>query len=133
MALRLNGPKTRMALAMAPVIVAILLANAVHLILTGNRKLREDVERNGRLFAQLTNQPICVGYENFYVSARARFRELVRDLLRRAPDVEGWRSSTSTAACCSIRSRWRGPLRSPRRRSHGSYRTSGSKPSNAWS
>jgi hypothetical protein len=88
MAFRLNSLKTRMALAMALVIVAILLANAVYLILIGHRKLRDDIERNARLFAQLTNQPICVGYENYYHSGFTRFRELMRDFLRRAPDVE---------------------------------------------
>lgn len=88
MAFRLNSLKTRMALALALVIVAILLANAVYLILIGHRKLRDDIERNARLFAQLTNQPICVGYENYYRSGFYKFRELMRDFLRRAPDVE---------------------------------------------
>ena len=88
MAFRLNSLKTRMALAMALVIVAILLANAVYLILIGHRKLRDDIERNARLFAELTNQPICVGWENYYRSGFYKFRELMRDFLRRAPDVE---------------------------------------------
>jgi hypothetical protein len=88
MAFRLNSPMLRTALAMALVIVAILLANAVCLILIGHRKLRDDIERNARLFSQLTNQPICVGYENHYHSGFYKFKELMRDFLRRAPDVE---------------------------------------------
>src|SRR6185436_11911780 len=88
MAFRLNSLKTRMALAMTLVIVAILLANAVYLILIAHRKLRDDIEKQARLFAQLTNQPICVGYDNYYRSGLLKFRELMRELLRRAPDVE---------------------------------------------
>src|SRR5262245_56227838 len=88
MALRLNSLKTRMALAMALVIVAILLANAVYLILIGHRKLRDDIERNARLFGQLTTQPICVGYENYYRSGFNQFHALMQGYLDRAPDVE---------------------------------------------
>lgn len=88
MAFRLNSLKTRMALAMTLVIVAILLANAVYLILIGHRKLRDDIEKQARLFAQLSNEPICVGYDNYYRSGLLKFRELMRELLRPAPDVE---------------------------------------------
>ena len=45
MALRLNSLKTRTALAIVSVIVAILLANALYLILTKRAELRDGIEK----------------------------------------------------------------------------------------
>jgi len=88
MALRLNSLKTRTALAIASMIVAILVVNAFYLILTKRTELRRDIENRARLFAQLTRTPVCVGYDLYYASGFYKFRELMRDHLRLNPDVE---------------------------------------------
>ena len=49
MTLRFNSLKTRTALAMSAVIVAILLANALYMILTKKAQLREGIEKRGLL------------------------------------------------------------------------------------
>jgi signal transduction histidine kinase/DNA-binding response OmpR family regulator len=82
MALRLNSLKTRTAVAMSSVIVAILLVNAIYLILTKRAELRRDIEDRATTFALLTRQPICVGYETYYASGFYKFRELMRDYMR---------------------------------------------------
>jgi signal transduction histidine kinase/DNA-binding response OmpR family regulator len=88
MAFRLNSLKTRTALTIAAVIVVILVANAVYLILTKKREIKEDIQNRARLFAQLTRAPICVGYDTYYGSGFYKFRELMRDHLKLEPDVE---------------------------------------------
>ena len=88
MALRLNSLKTRTALAIASVIVAILVANALYLIVTKRSELKKDIENRANLFALLTSTPVCVGYENYHASGEYKFRELMRDHLRLDSDVE---------------------------------------------
>jgi signal transduction histidine kinase/DNA-binding response OmpR family regulator len=88
MALRFNSLKTRMALVVAVVIMSILSCHGLYLILTKQKELRQDIEQRALLFAQLTRAPICVGYDTYYSSGYYKFRELVRDHLRLAPDVE---------------------------------------------
>ena len=51
MTLRFNSLKTRTALAMSAVIVAILVANAVYLILTKRAELRKGIEERALTFA----------------------------------------------------------------------------------
>src|SRR3990170_1290677 len=87
MTLRFNSLKTRTALAMSAVIVAILLANALYLILTKRAELRRGIEDRALTFALLTRAPICTGYETYKDSGFAKFRELMRDLLTLDPDV----------------------------------------------
>ena len=88
MSLRFNSLKTRTALAMSAVIVAILLANALYLILTKRAELRKGIEERALTFALLTRAPICTGYETYKDSGFSKFRELMRDLLTLDPDVE---------------------------------------------
>jgi signal transduction histidine kinase/DNA-binding response OmpR family regulator len=87
MTLRFNSLKTRTALAMSAVIVAILLANALYLILTKRAELRAGIEQRALTFALLTRAPICTGYEAYKDSGFNKFRELMRDLLSLDPDV----------------------------------------------
>ena len=87
MTLRFNSLKTRTALAMSAVIVAILLANALYLIVTKRRELRHGIEQRALTFALLTRAPICTGYEAYKDSGFYKFRELMRDLLTLDPDV----------------------------------------------
>jgi signal transduction histidine kinase/DNA-binding response OmpR family regulator len=87
MTLRFNSLKTRTALAMSAVIVAILLANALYLILTKRAELRRGIEQRALTFALLTRAPICTGYEAYKDSGFYTFRELMRDLLTLDPDV----------------------------------------------
>ena len=87
MTLRFNSLKTRTALAMSAVIVAILLANALYLILTKRAELRKDIEERALTFALLTRAPISAGYETYKDSGFYKFRELMRDLLTLDPDV----------------------------------------------
>src|SRR5687768_5327833 len=63
MALRLNSLKTRTALAIASVIVATLVLNAVYLILTKRAELRAQIEHEARTFAELTKKPLAEGRE----------------------------------------------------------------------
>lgn len=88
MKLPLNSLKTRTALAISGAIVLILVMNAVYLILTKRTELRHDIEDRALLFANLTRQPVCVGYETYYDSGYYKFRELIRDYLRLEEDVE---------------------------------------------
>jgi signal transduction histidine kinase/DNA-binding response OmpR family regulator len=87
MTLRFSSLKTRTALAMSAVIVAILLANALYLILTKRAQLRKGIEDRALTFALLTRAPICTGYETYRDSGFQKFRELMRDLLTLDPDV----------------------------------------------
>src|SRR5688572_25811252 len=73
MTLRLNSLKTRTALAMSAVIVAILLANALYMILTKRAELREGIEQRALTFALLTRAPICTGYETYKDSGFSKF------------------------------------------------------------
>ena len=87
MALRLNSLKTRTALAMSAVIVAILVANAVYLIMSKRAELRDGIERNALTFALLTRAPICTAWQAYSESGFQRFRELMRDLMSLEDDV----------------------------------------------
>ena len=87
MTLRFNSLKTRTALAMSAVIVAILLANALYLILSKRAELRRGIEGRALTFALLTRAPICTGYEAYKDSGFDKFRELMNDLLTLDPDV----------------------------------------------
>ncbi len=84
----LNSLKTRTAVAIASLIVALLVANALYQIQTKRQELRRDIENRAHLFALLTRTPICVGYETYYASGFYKFRELMRDHLRLEADVE---------------------------------------------
>jgi signal transduction histidine kinase/DNA-binding response OmpR family regulator len=88
MALRLNSLKTRTALAITVAITALLVANAVLLLVTKRRELQSDIGRRATLFASLATPPICKGYTAFYGSGYYKFRELMREYLSREPDVE---------------------------------------------
>jgi signal transduction histidine kinase/DNA-binding response OmpR family regulator len=88
MALRLNSLKTRTALAISVVITALLVMNALFLILTKRAELKSDIDRRAALFAHLATAPICAGYEQYYSSGYYKFRELMRDYLNLEPDVE---------------------------------------------
>ncbi len=88
MALRLNSLKTRTAVALSSVIVAVLTINAVYLILTKRRELRRDIETRAELFANLTAKPICVGYETYYASGFYKFQELIGYYLGLEEDLE---------------------------------------------
>src|SRR5687768_7948109 len=87
MTLRFNSLKTRTALAMSAVIVAILLANALYLILSKRGELRRGIENRALTFALLTRAPICTGYETYKDSGFDKFRELMQDLLTLDPDI----------------------------------------------
>jgi len=87
MRLRLNSLKTRTAVAIASVIVAILVANAVYLILTKRAELRKQTEDQALKFALLTRDRIGGSYET-YDTQGFKFRELMREMLGLNPDVE---------------------------------------------
>jgi signal transduction histidine kinase/DNA-binding response OmpR family regulator len=87
MALRLNSLKTRTALAMSAVIAAILVANAVYLILSKRGEMRKGIEEGALTFALLTRAPICTAWESYHEAGVYKFRELMRDLLTLDDDV----------------------------------------------
>jgi signal transduction histidine kinase len=84
MALRLNSLKTRTGLAIASVITATLVLNAVYLILTKRAELREQIEQQALNFAELTKTPLVEGRENY---DSTNFRPIVRAYLRLNTDV----------------------------------------------
>ena len=84
MALRLNSLKTRTALAIASVIVATLVLNAVYLILTKREELRTQIEHEAHNFAQLTRSQLAQRLQDYDPDD---FRPLVRDYLRLNTDV----------------------------------------------
>jgi len=88
MALRLRNLKTRTAVSIASVIVAILLANALYLLLAKRVELRKDIENRALLFASLASKPLCVGYDLYYSSGFYKFQELLSYYLNLEPDVE---------------------------------------------
>ena len=88
MALRLRSLKTRLALALSSVIVAILVFNGVYMILTKREELRKNIEEDALAFARLTRAPISAAFLSFYQTDFYKFRETVRELLAMDRDVE---------------------------------------------
>ncbi len=78
---RVTSLKTRTAFAMSCVIVAVLVANALYLILAKRSELRHDIVERAELFARLTRQPMCVGFDLYYASGFYKFREVMREYL----------------------------------------------------
>ena len=62
MVLRLHSLKTRTALALSSVIVAILVFNGVYMILTKREELRKGIEEDALAFARLTRAPISAAF-----------------------------------------------------------------------
>ena len=87
MVLRLHSLKTRTALALSSVIVAILVFNGVYMILTKQQELRKGIEQDAVSFARLTRVPIASAFLSFYQFDFAKFREIVQDLLAMNRDV----------------------------------------------
>ena len=87
MRLRLNSLKTRTAVAIASVIVAILVVNAVYLILTKRAELRKQTEDQASKFALLTRDRIGSGYDTYDVKD-FKFRRLIGEILSLNPDVD---------------------------------------------
>jgi signal transduction histidine kinase/CheY-like chemotaxis protein len=88
MALRLRSLKTRTALALSSVIVAILVFNGVYMILTKREELRKGIEEDALAFARLTRAPISAAFLTFYQTDFYKFRESVRELMAMDRDVE---------------------------------------------
>src|SRR5438445_5014098 len=87
MALRLRSLKTRTALSLSSVIVAILVFNAVYLTFTKWAELRKGIEQDALSFTRLTRAPIAAAYLGLYRGDVNRFRELMREMLAMNPDV----------------------------------------------
>ena len=87
MVLRLRSLKTRTALALSSVIVAILVFNGVYMILTKQEELRKGIEQDAVTFARLTRVPLASAFLSFYQYDFAKFREIVHDLLAMNRDV----------------------------------------------
>ena len=87
MRLRLNSLKTRTAVAIASVIVAILVVNAVYLILTKRAELRKQTEDQASKFALLTRDRIGTGYDTYDVRD-FKFRRLIGEILSLNSDVD---------------------------------------------
>ena len=87
MVLRLHSLKTRTALALSSVIVAILVFNGVYMILTKQEELRKGIEQDAVSFSRLTRVPIASAFLSFYQYDFAKFREIVQGLLAMNRDV----------------------------------------------
>src|SRR6187431_206275 len=88
MVLRLHSLKTRTALALSSVIVAILVFNGVYMILTKREELRKGIEEDALAFARLTRAPISAAFLTHYQTDFYKFRESVRELMAMDRDVE---------------------------------------------
>ncbi len=84
----LGSLKTRTAVATSLVIAAILLAHGLWLVISKRAELRRDIEQRAALFARLTCEPICLGYDNYYMSGLHRFRSLVRRFMDQEPNID---------------------------------------------
>jgi signal transduction histidine kinase/DNA-binding response OmpR family regulator len=84
---RLRSLKTRTALALSSVIVAILVFNGVYMILSKRGELRKGIEEDALTYARLTRAPMASAFLSFYASDFYKFRELMRDLLAMNRDV----------------------------------------------
>jgi signal transduction histidine kinase len=87
MVLRLRSLKTRTALALSSVIVAILVINGIYMVLTKQEELRKGIEQDAVTFARLTRVPIASAFLSFYQYDFSKFREIVHDLLAMNRDV----------------------------------------------
>jgi signal transduction histidine kinase len=87
MVLRLHSLKTRTALALSSVIVAILVFNGVYMIFSKQEELRKGIEQDAVSFARLTRVPIASAFLSFHVYDFAKFRGIVQDLLAMNRDV----------------------------------------------
>jgi signal transduction histidine kinase/DNA-binding response OmpR family regulator len=87
MDLRLRSLKTRTALALSSVIVAVLVFNGVYLVLSKRAELRKGIEQDAVAFSRLTRVPVASAFLSFYRFDFARFRSVVRDLLAMDRDV----------------------------------------------
>src|SRR5258706_4239921 len=87
MVLRLHSLKTRTALALSSVIVAILVFNGVYMILIKWQELRKGIEQDAVSFARLTRVPIASAFLSFRAYDFPKFREIVRGLLAMDRDV----------------------------------------------
>jgi len=88
MLFRVTSLKTRTALAIASVIGAILVANAVYLILAKREELKRDTEKHAELFAQLTHGHIAALYETNRDAGPGKLQELMNRYLDLEPDVQ---------------------------------------------
>jgi signal transduction histidine kinase len=88
MALRLRSLKTRTALALSSVIVAIAVFNGVYMIVSKRQELRKGIEEDALAFARLTRAPLSAAFLSFYQTDFYKFRETVRELLAMNRDVE---------------------------------------------
>src|SRR6266540_1832485 len=87
MALRLHSLKTRTALALSSVIVALLVFNGVYMIFIKWQELRKGIEQDAVSFARLTRVPIASAFLSFHAYDFPKFREIVRGLLAMDRDV----------------------------------------------
>ena len=87
MALRLHSLKTRTALALSSVIVALLVFNGVYMIFIKWQELRKGIEQDAVSFARLTRVPIASAFLSFHAYDFPKFREIVRGLLAMDRDI----------------------------------------------
>jgi len=87
-----------MAGAMAATVAAALLVQALFAAVAARRYLQSDIETKGRDYAILTVRELCEGYETFHDSGVFQFRQLVRKILSRNPDVTAVKILTGSGA-----------------------------------
>jgi signal transduction histidine kinase len=88
MAQRLSSLKTRTAFAMSCVIVAVLVVNALYLILGKRAEIRQEIVARADLFARLTGPALCAGFERHQATELGSFAKLVRDYLALEPNID---------------------------------------------
>src|SRR5438477_12132860 len=79
--------KVRYALLFSLFIAAILIINAVLLVVLKYQEFENDIERSALSFANLAVKPISDGYDTYYYSGYFKFRELMNNLMSSEPDL----------------------------------------------
>ena len=89
--MRIRSLRVRTTFVMAAAVLVGLLATATLLIQGDWVEERREIETRATDFAILTTQSIAIAYETYYESGYFKFRELIRGMLERSPDVESVR------------------------------------------
>jgi signal transduction histidine kinase len=82
-----SGLGVRMAVAMAATVAVVLLAHGVVLTVIAERYLKQEIETKARDYALLTVRELCEGYNTYHGSSVFQFRQIVRRVLERNPDL----------------------------------------------
>ncbi|HYL05050.1 MAG TPA: HAMP domain-containing sensor histidine kinase, partial [Thermoanaerobaculia bacterium] len=85
---RLRSLRIRFVAAIAALVALVLVANSLVLALANRPRLRDDLESRARAYGRLSVAQVCNAYETYYASGYSKFREIVQDEMKLAPDLD---------------------------------------------